>query len=350
MLQLSYEILPLKTKHDFNIARAAEPPARRNVWVRISDGELEGWGEAAPNYFYAESADTVVEALQTYGPIVSEHAGDIASLERVLLGALPSKHAKYPPHPSARSAISAALLDLEAKRENKPLWQKLGLQAKGPISSFTIGIDELEVMREKTRQARSFQILKIKVGTPRDEEVLRMLRDEAPNARIRVDANTGWTAEQTIAMLPMFEEYDVELIEQPVAADDYEGLAAITKVSRIPVIADESCRVADDLANLIGRVHGVNIKLAKCGSVLEGVRIAELAKQNGMQVMLGCMVETTLGIAAAMQFASLTDYIDLDGAALIANDPFVGPHIDETGVLHFNDTPGLGVKQGDVAI
>ena len=344
MLSLDYEILELQTRHDFNIARAAAPPRRRNVWVRIGDGELEGWGEAAPNQFYAESADTVVEALEGYRSIIEAGGPEIDAMEAALLLRLPSKHPKYPPHPAARSAVSAALLDLYAKRTKQPLWEYLGLASEAPVSSFTIGIDTPEVMRQKTREAATYSILKVKTGTERDEEVLRILREEAPHARIRVDANTGWTADQTIAMLPMLREYGVELIEQPVAADDYEGLAKITKASDIPIIADESCRVSDDVARLAGCVHGVNIKLAKCGSVLEAVRIAETAREHGMQVMLGCMIESTLGIATAIQFASLADYVDLDGAALLANDPFSGPHIDESGKVYFSREAGLGVE------
>jgi L-alanine-DL-glutamate epimerase-like enolase superfamily enzyme len=212
-------------------------------------------------------------------------------------------------------------------------------------SSFTIGIDDLEVMREKTRAATSYQILKVKVGTPDDERILAMLRDEAPHARIRVDANTGWTAQQTISYLPMLQSYDVELIEQPVAADDYEGLRRVTAASALPIIADESCRIATDIEKLVGCVHGVNIKMAKCGSVWEALRIARAAREHGMQVMFGCMIESTLGIAAAIQMCSLMDYVDLDGAALLSEDPFVGPHIDAAGNVKFNAEPGFGVSR-----
>ena len=344
MPQLEFEVLPLQTRHQFHIARAAAPPQRRNVWVRIRDGEFEGWGEAAPNAFYSENADTVIEALHAYSDVVTHHTGDLDALERDLLARLPSAHPRYPPHPSARSAISAALLDLHARRAGQSVWQYLGLRAQSPVSSFTIGIDEPEIMRAKIREARSYSILKVKVGTTRDEEVLALLREEAPEARIRVDANTGWTADQAMALLPMLCDYGVELIEQPLPAEDYEGLARLTSVSDLPIIADESCRVAADVEKLVGCVHGVNIKLAKCGSLLEAVRIAEAARSNEMKVMLGCMIESTLGIAAAIQLASLADYVDLDGAALLADDPFAGPRIDETGKVHFNSEPGLGVR------
>jgi L-Ala-D/L-Glu epimerase len=217
------------------------------------------------------------------------------------------------------------------------------LKQQSVPSSFTIGIDALEVMREKTRAASGYQILKIKVGTPQDRQILGMLRNEAPNARIRVDANTGWTVEETLAYLPMLQEYGVELIEQPLPADDYDGLRRVTEASPIPIIADESCRVADDVERLAGCVHGVNIKLAKCGSMWEAVRIAEAARRHDMKVMIGCMIESTLGIASAIQLCSLMDYVDLDGAALLREDPFSGPHLDEAGNVLFNDEPGFGV-------
>jgi L-alanine-DL-glutamate epimerase-like enolase superfamily enzyme len=345
-MKLEFEILELHTLHEFNIARAAAPPQRRNVWVRIADADgVQGWGEAAPNAFYAETADTVAEVLPAYAKVLANaDTGDVDTIERRLLEAAPSLHPKYPPHPSARSAISAALLDLLSRKAGVPAWQYLGLQNTAVPSSFTIGIADIEVMREKTRAAKQYQILKIKVGTPDDERILAMLREEAPHARIRVDANTGWTAEQTIAYLPMLQEFGVELIEQPVATDDYAALRRVKEASAIPIIADESCRVAADVETLIGCVHGVNIKLAKCGSIWEGLRIAQTARANGMTVMLGCMVESTLGIAAAIQLSSLVDYVDLDGAALLRDDPFVGPRLDPNGNVVFNSEPGLGVR------
>ncbi len=346
-MRLEFDILPLQTRHDFNIARAAAPPERRNVWVRVIDEDgTEGWGEAAPNAFYAESADTVAEVLPVYARVLADVGADEAEeIERRLPHAASSLHPKYPPHPSARSAISAAILDLLAKKSEVPAWKYLGLEPRSVPSSFTIGIDQLDVMREKTRAAANYQILKIKVGTPDDEKILAMLREEAPSARIRVDANTAWTPGQTIAFLPMLQDYAIELIEQPVAADNYEGLRQVMRASSIPVIADESCRIAADVEKLAGCVHGVNIKMAKCGSVWEAIRIARAARAHGMTVMFGCMIESTLGIAAAIQLCSLMDYVDLDGAALLKEDPFVGPHIDASGNVMFNDGAGLGVRR-----
>ena len=201
------------------------------------------------------------------------------------------------------------------------------------------------MFREKVREAARYPILKLKVGTGRDEELLRIVREEAPAAVLRVDANTAWTAKEAVRALPLLREYGVELLEQPCAADDLDGLTQVRRRARIPIVADESCRVAADVPRLAGRVDGVNIKLAKCGSLREALRIAIAARAHRMSLMLGCMVESTLGIAAALQLAPLVDWVDLDGAALLSHDPFHGPGIGPDGALRFNDAPGLGVQQ-----
>jgi L-alanine-DL-glutamate epimerase-like enolase superfamily enzyme len=342
-VKLFFEKLRLETRHEFNIARAAAPPAREDVWVRaIDDDGVEGWGEAAPNAYYAESADQVMATLPRLQSLLEKatqlQLTDLDRIEQKLFASAPKTA-------SGRAAVSAALLDLIGKRNHQPVWRLLGLDAaRAPRSSYTIGIASLAVMRQKVREASSYPILKIKVGTPDDETILAMLREERPDAVIRVDANTGWTRKEALQKLPMLEAFAVELIEQPLPPDDLEGLAEVTAASKVPIIADESCKVAADVERLRGRVHGVNIKLAKSGSMLEAVRIAEAARKNRMQVMIGCMIESTLGIAAAIQLAPLVDYVDLDGAALLARDYFKGPGLEADGRLRFNDTPGLGVE------
>jgi len=338
-MRLEIEVLELRTRHEFHIARAAAPPVRRNVWVRLEDSTgLEGWGEAAPNAYYGESAETVLAALRSYEETLAPLRAasvDIAVTEHRLSADTGNA--------SARAAVSAALHDLVGKLLDQPVWKILGLQPRQQVSSYTIGIDDLEVMRRKTREAAAYRILKVKVGTDRDAEILTMLREERPDAIIRVDANTGWTARQAIELLPLMERFGIELIEQPVPPDDIDGLAEVTRASRIPIIADESCRTAADVEKLRGKVHGVNIKLAKCGSIGEALRIAQAARAADMKVMIGCMIESTLGIAAAAHIASLADYIDLDGAALLANDPFDGPKLEADGSLVLPNRPGLGV-------
>lgn len=343
-MRLDYEVLELTTRHPFHIARAAAPPVRRSVWVRLRDDEgVEGWGEAAATPFYGETAETVVALLPRLAPELSEAAaGDPFAIERIERAL---EHA-IGRNPATRAAISAALHDLVGKRLGIPVWRLWGLDpSTTPLSSFTLGIDEPEVMRAKLREAADYPILKIKVGTPRDEEVLALIRDEAPNARVRVDANTAWTVKEALAKLPLLEAYDVELVEQPLAPDDLEGLQLLRARSPLPIIADESCRTAADIPRLVGRVDGINIKLAKCGSLREALRMIAAARAHRMQVMLGCMVESTLGIAAALQLAPLVDYVDLDGAALLANDPFRGPGLEPDGRMRFNTEPGLGVAR-----
>lgn len=350
-MKLGCEVLELRTRHAFNIARSAAPPARHSVWVRVRDDDgSEGWGEAAATPYYGETAETVAAVLPRFQAAI-DHAMDGAMdgaatggafaldrIERAIAGAV-----GY--NPAAKSAVSAALHDLVGKRLGVPVWKLWGLDpATAPVSSFTIGIDELEVMRAKVREAAGYPILKIKVGTPRDEQIVAMIRDEAPHAVIRVDANTGWTAKQAIRACDMLESYGVEFVEQPLPPADDEGLRLLRRRARLPIIADESCRTSADIPRLVGAVDGVNIKLAKCGSLREAVRIAHAARAHGMKVMLGCMIESTLGIAAAVQLAPLMDYVDLDGAALLAEDPFRGPGMEADGSLRFNGEPGLGVS------
>ncbi|HEX2189127.1 MAG TPA: dipeptide epimerase [Longimicrobiaceae bacterium] len=341
-MRLEAETLVLRTRHAFNIAREAAPPERRDVWVRLRDDDgREGWGEAPATPFYGETAETVAAVLPRLAEALERAAdGDPFALERIE-AALARSIGR---NPAAKVAVSAALHDLVGKRLGVPVWKLWGLgPAAAPLSSFTIGIDEPEAMRANVREAASYPILKIKVGGPRDEEILRLIRDEAPDKTLRVDANTAWTAKQTLAALPMLAEYGVEFVEQPLPKHDLEGLRLVRERSPLPIVADESCETAADVAKLAGVVDGVNVKLAKCGSLREAVRIVHAARAHGMRVMLGCMVESTLGIAAAVQLAPLVDWVDLDGAALLADDPFAGPGLEPDGRLRFNSEPGLGV-------
>ncbi len=339
-LRLTHEILALETAHPFGIARGTQS-VYRQVWVRLTDTDgVEGWGEADPSAFYGETTDTVVAALGRLAPILAEcDPWDLEGTEAKLLLSLKGNGA-------ARVAVSAALHDLAGKRLGVPLWKMWGLDpAKAPVSSFTIGIDTPSVIRAKVREAAEYPVLKIKVGTSDDRAILGAVRAETDKP-IRVDANCGWTAKQAVAALPMLEEFGVELIEQPLPPDDLEGLKLVRQASRMPVIADESCRTAADIPRLAGVVDGINIKLAKCGSLREALRMIAVARAHHMSVMVGCMIESSLGITAAAHFTPLLDIVDLDGAALLKNDPFVGAAIPG-GKMVLPDGPGLGVvKRG----
>ncbi len=336
-LHLSTELLTLQTRHPFIIARGGQSEYR-TVMVKVTDADgQEGWGEAAATRFYGETLETVQAALQSYGPLLGDDPFQLETIERRLELTLRRNAA-------ARVAISAALHDLVGKRLGQPVWRLWGLDpALAPRSTFTIGIDTPEMIRRKVGEAAEYPILKIKLGSDRDRELLETIRG-ATDKELRVDANCGWTAVHTVRMLPVLEEFGVTVLEQPVPPEDLDGFALIRRHARMPLIADESCVTSADIPRLAGRVDGINIKLAKCGSLREAIRMVAIARAHGMMVMLGCMIESSLGITAAAHLSPLCDIVDLDGAALLATDPFVGASI-AGGQVALPEGPGLGVQR-----
>lgn len=336
-LRMDVQLLQLRTRHPFIIARGGQSDYR-TVWVRLTDADgTEGWGEAAPTRFYGETAESAVAALDFYGTALPDDPLDLENAERRWETMLRGNAA-------ARSALSSALHDLAGKRLGVPVYRLWGLdRCAAPRSSFTIGLDSPERIRAKVQEAEQYPVLKVKLGTDRDLEVLQTIRG-ATDKEIRVDANCGWTVKGSIRMLPVLQEFGVTVLEQPLPPDDLDGLAAVTAQSDIPVIADESCVTSADIPPLVGRVDGINIKLAKCGSLREALRMIAIARAHGMMVMVGCMIESSLGITAAAHLTPLVDLVDLDGAALLANDPFMGAHIDG-GQVTLPADPGLGVRR-----
>jgi L-alanine-DL-glutamate epimerase-like enolase superfamily enzyme len=218
-----------------------------------------------------------------------------------------------------------------------------GLDATNmPQSSFTIAIAENNELERRVAEASDYPILKIKLGTDRDMEIVRIIRNAAPQKRLRVDANAAWTAKHAVRMSDFLADQSVEMLEQPVPADDIQGLRLVRERSRLPVFADESCLVATDIPKLAGAVDGINIKLAKCGSLREALRMVYTARALNLQVMAGCMIESSLGISAIAQISPLLDHADFDGAALLSNDPFRGASI-AGGSIRLSEAPGLGV-------
>jgi len=337
-MKLSHQTIELNPTHPFVIARGGYAH-HRNVIVRLTDEDgVEGFGEAAPNRYYGESVATVIAALGQFKPVL-ERADPFsievieANLSRILRG-----------NASAKSAISSALHDLIGKKLGLPVHRLWGLDpANTPQSSFTIAIAENAELERRVTEAADYPILKIKLGTDRDMEIVRIVRNAAPRKRLRVDANAAWTAKQAVRMSAFLADNQVEMLEQPVAANDIEGLRFVRERSSLPVFADESCLVATDIARLAGAVDGINIKLAKCGSLREALRMVHTARAHDMQVMAGCMIESSLGISAIAQIAPLLDAADFDGAALLSNDPFRGATITG-GAVTLSNTPGLGVE------
>ena len=339
-MKLSHEILTVHTTHPFIIARGGSSE-HRTVVVKVSDGDgYEGSGEAAPSRFYGETPETVIAAL---GRIAAALEGTSSwSLEAVEA----EMNRAIGRNGSAKSAVSAALHDLMAKRLGVPLWKLWGLDpAAAPPSSFTIAIaPDDETLRARVAEAREYPILKVKLGTDRDAQIIRTVRLAAPDKILRVDANAAWTPKHALRMIELCLDYGVEFVEQPLPPHDLEGLRFVRDRSPLPIVADESCIVATDVARLAGVVDGINIKLSKCGGLREALKMIATARAHGMLVMCGCMIETTLGIAAAAHFTPLLDCADLDGAALLRDDPFAGVSI-AGGRIALGSEPGLGVSR-----
>jgi L-alanine-DL-glutamate epimerase-like enolase superfamily enzyme len=340
MLTLSHEIVTVRTKHPFVIARGGSSEWRV-VWIRVRDEDgVEGWGEAAPSRFYGESPESVVAALDRLAPLVEgADAWSLEALEWAMNRTLRLNGA-------AKSGVSAAVHDLVGKRLGVPLFRLWGLDpGSAPLSSFTIAIaaDERE-LRARLDDAASYPVLKVKLGSTWDRRIMEIVRETFPDKALRVDANAAWTAKHALAMDAFLAELGVEFVEQPLPPHDLAGLRFVRERASLPVVADESCVTASDIPKLIGAVDGINIKLSKCGGLREALRMIAAARVHDLLVMCGCMIETSLGITAAAHLAPLLDAADLDGAALLADDPVRGATIGE-GVLRIPTGAGLGATR-----
>jgi L-alanine-DL-glutamate epimerase-like enolase superfamily enzyme len=247
-------------------------------------------------------------------------------------------------HGAARCAIDIALHDLVGKVLGVPVHELRALPADLPPTDFTIGIDEPEIVAQRADRAADFPALKIKLGGPRDLATLRAVR-EVFTGPIRVDANTGWTRADAERLLPEIVALGVELIEQPFPARAYRDLAWLQERTPIPIVADESAVAYEDLDALVGVVAGVNVKLAKCGGIGPAKRMLERARELGFRTFLGCMEETSVGIAGSAVVASLAEWVDLDGCLLLADDPFEGLALDTDHRWVLTRRPGLGLTR-----
>ncbi|MDE0503256.1 MAG: dipeptide epimerase [Candidatus Poribacteria bacterium] len=332
-MRIHHSIVDLKLLHPFKIARRAVDEYRQVVSVEI-DG---GLGEAPPARFYGETVETVGTALDILASGLDGNLDAIQTVMAELQSALGGNYA-------AKSAIDMALHDRLGKALGVPLYRLWGLDPNAtPPTSYTIGLDTPNVMQQKTREAEDFAILKVKLGTPQDVQIIRALR-EVTDKPIYVDANTAWSPKEAVRKIRELAPLGVDIVEQPTAADDLEGLKYIREHSDVPIIADESVKRAADIPALADCVDGVNIKLVKCGGLLEAMRIISVARAHKLKVMMGCMIESSLGITAAAHLTPLVDYVDLDSHLLIANDPYSGVTL-KNGKLVLPDRPGIGVVQ-----
>jgi L-alanine-DL-glutamate epimerase-like enolase superfamily enzyme len=334
-MQCHAKTIQLDLLHPFRISREVST-CKENVLLSITDGEKTGLGEAAPSAYYGENATAVHDALARVPSLLGKNPFDLEDTGRRLQTHLPECA-------SARAAVDIALHDLAAQRLGIPLYQFFGLNPdRTPTTSFTIAIDKPDKIRQKVHEAAEYPALKVKLGSEHDLEIMRTIREES-DAKIRVDANAGWSVEQAIYMVQALAEFDVEFVEQPLPPDDLDGLRQVRAAASMPIIVDESVLMAADVPRLADCVDGVNLKLMKCGGLREALRLIHTARAHGLLVMIGCMIETSVAITAAAHLTPLVDYADLDGHLLIANDPYTGVTV-QNGRLILPEAPGLGIK------
>ena len=305
------------------------------VQVEIAYGGLTGRGEAAPIERYSESPASALAFVREHGQLLGD---DPFALEEI--GA---RLAEVPGEQAAKAALDAALHDLQGKLLGVPVWRLLGLPRTGPPTSWTIWLGDPDDMARRTeRVAGRFRRLKLKLGggDGLDVERVRAVRSRT-DLPLQVDVNEWWSLDEALDAIPQLAELGVQYVEQPLPAGDPGG-AELRRRSPVPVYVDEDCHTLADVAACAAIAHGINIKLAKSGGIREAIRMAHAARALGLGVMLGCMVESGLGIAAGCVVAPLCDHVDLDGNLLIAEDPCPGVAFSD-GVQVPSDRPGLGV-------
>lgn len=333
-MQVRYQSVSLPFTHPFTISKGTKTH-QPSLVVQLEHRGVFGYGEAPAIHYYDVTVEKMIERLEQKKSMIERFA--FTDPERYWH----YLHHLLPQDPFLVSALDMAAWDLFGKMIGLPLYQYWrGNPAVAPMTDYTIGIDSIPNMLAKISQ-KPWPIYKIKVGTPEDLPMLRAIRAHT-EASIRIDANAGWTLEQAIDLLPSLKEMNVELIEQPLAKDNWEGMKTLKEMSSIPLFADESCVFESDVAKCAEYFHGINIKLTKCSGITPARRMIRKAKELGMHVMVGSMNESTLGSAAIAQLTPFIDEVDMDGPLLLASDIATGL-VYENGRVSIPAAPGLGV-------
>lgn len=331
------ELTRLMLRHTWTTVMSSSS-YRDTVHVQYIRDGVTGYGEGAPIVRYKEYPEQSIRAIEAVRNRIAAddpwaYVEAIAAIRRDL-----GEHQR-----AAMAAVDIAIFDWLGKRLNVPLYRFFGLDpVDAPITDFSIGIDTPAITRQKTREAKEFPILKVKVGLETDEETIDAVRS-VTNKPIRVDANEGWTSqEEAIRKINWLETQGVQYVEQPMPAHMLEETAYVRRHVHLPIIADEACTEAAMIPRLTEAYDGINVKLDKSGGILEARRWIEIARAVNLKVMIGCMVSSSCSITAAAHLAPLADYVDLDGNLLIDNDPYRGVTVDE-GKLMLPTGPGLGL-------
>jgi len=335
--RLTWERITLQFHTPFRVSYGTSA-TRPASWLRLAGDE--GWGEGTiPPYYGVETA-AITAVWQA------------AATRRDPFPADPSQIAAWVgtdgPAP-ARAALDLALHDRLGRLAGLPLYELLGLSPPPVLpSSFTIGIDTPAEMAAAAARIPDFPIIKVKLGSENDAARLAAIRAARPDVILRIDANAAWSAEEAIRQIERILPYDLEMIEQPVARDDFAGLAAVQAACPVPVVADESVQSLADLDKLAAAgVQGINVKLMKVGGLAPALAILQRARALGLRVMLGCMIETSLGVTAMAHLAGFAEWLDLDAPLLLANDPFDGVTIDRQARVQVPWRPGIGVLRNE---
>ncbi len=333
MTLLSFEKISLNLRNPFRISYGVSD-TRNAYWIRLKDDE--GWGEGTIPPYYQVDAGEMTRFWERAAQQEAAFPDDPADIPAWIGGDGP---------PPARCALELALYDRIAHRRGLPLYRLLGLPKPELYpTSFTIAIDTPQAMAQMALQIRDYPIIKVKLGSDDDEARLAAIRAARPDAHLRIDVNAGWTRDEAFRSVREMEKYNLEMIEQPLVKNDIEGLGLVQASTDIPIVADESVTCLEDVERLADAgVRGINLKLMKVGGLTPALQILHRAIDKGMQVMLGCMIETSIGTTAMAHLAGLADWYDLDAPMLITNDPFDGIQYDQHACFTIPDRPGIGV-------
>ncbi|ULC59642.1 dipeptide epimerase [Flaviramulus sp. BrNp1-15] len=325
----------LKLRHTFTISRESYS-VQPSLIVELRDGNFSGFGEATSNPYYGVTVPKMMDVINSFK---SEIEANQNSTPEEFWGTM-HLHLKH--NMFALCALDLAYNDLYARKKGKKLYELWNYNiATNPLTDYTIGIDSIEKMVSKMKEL-PWPIYKIKLGTKEDIKIVEELRKHT-DAVFRIDANCGWTVDETIKNSIALKKLGVEFLEQPLKADDWGAHKEVFKKSVLPVIADESCQVEADVAKCHNHFHGVNVKLVKCGGLTPARRMLNHAKELGMKTMVGCMTESSVGISAIAHLLPLLDYVDMDGALLLEEDIAKGVAI-KNGVIVYSNLNGLGVS------
>jgi L-alanine-DL-glutamate epimerase-like enolase superfamily enzyme len=333
---LHYHSINLPFQYPFTISGGRTKTHQPSLIVALQLGNLVGYGEAPSITYYNITVEQMIADIEAKKKMIEKFA--FTEPERYWH----YLHHLLPKNPFLVCALDMAGWDLYGKMKAQPLYKLWNTEWQNtPVTDYTIGIDSIENMVAKMK-AKPWPVYKIKVGTENDIETITALRKNT-DAVFRVDANAGWTLEEALEKIPLLEALGVELIEQPLAKDNWEGMKVLFERSTLPLYADESCVSEHDVEKCKDHFHGINIKLTKCSGITPALRMIQKAKELDMKVMMGCMNECTVGSAAIAQFLPQLDEVDMDGPLLLSEDIATGINYD-FGKITINDSPGLGIK------